>query len=43
MNGAVKYKGWWLAKGSRAKELHDACLWEALDKHLKQLELDAQK
>jgi nitric oxide synthase oxygenase domain/subunit len=43
MKGAVKYKGWLLAKGSKAKELYDEGKLELLDKHLKQLELDEQK
>lgn len=38
MKNAVLYKGVWLAKTSMAYALYDAKSFEALDKHLKQLD-----
>lgn len=38
MKNAVLYKGVWLAKTSMAYALYDSKRFEALDKHLKQLD-----
>jgi len=40
---AIKYKNTWLAPGSYAKQLHDEKKFEALDKHLKELDVAFRK
>lgn len=34
---AIKYKGLWLAPGSRAHQLHEEKKFEELDKHIKEV------
>lgn len=37
MRHAILYRGTWLARGSRAFELHEAGQLQALDRHIKEV------